>query len=40
MVRDFCDHSNAIYDRCKLSDLVRDWRQKEFELDSCRALLG
>ena len=25
MVRDFCDHSNAICDRCKLPDLVRDW---------------
>ena len=25
MVRDFCDHSNSICDRCKLPDLVRDW---------------
>jgi hypothetical protein len=25
MVRDFCDHSNAICDRCKLPELVRDW---------------
>ena len=29
MVRDFCDHSNAICDRCKLPDLVRDWLQRE-----------
>jgi hypothetical protein len=40
MVRDFCDHSNAICDRCKLPDLVRDWRQNEFELDSSSVLLG
>jgi hypothetical protein len=25
MVRDFCDHSNAICDRCKLPELVKDW---------------
>jgi hypothetical protein len=25
MVRDFCDHSNAICERCKLPDLVRDF---------------
>lgn len=25
MVRDFCDHSNAICDRCKLPALVKDW---------------
>ena len=25
IVRDYCDHSNAICDRCKLPDLVRDW---------------
>ncbi len=25
MVRDFCDHSNSICDRCKLPELVRDW---------------
>jgi hypothetical protein len=25
MVRDFCDHSNAICDRCNLPVLVRDW---------------
>ncbi len=25
MVRDFCDHSNAICDRCKLPDLVHDF---------------
>ncbi len=25
MVRDFCDHSNSICDRCKLPDLVQDW---------------
>jgi len=25
MVRDYCDHSNAICDHCKLPDLVRDW---------------
>ncbi|MEI7939771.1 MAG: DUF2851 family protein [Verrucomicrobiota bacterium] len=29
MVRDFCDHSNAICDRCKLPDLVRDWLQRD-----------
>jgi len=28
MVRDFCDHSNAICDRCKLPDLVRDWNAR------------
>jgi len=26
MVRDFCDHSNAICESCKLPELVRDWR--------------
>ncbi len=25
MVRDFCDHSNSICERCKLPELVRDW---------------
>ncbi len=25
MARDFCDHSNAICDHCKLPELVRDW---------------
>lgn len=25
MVRDFCDHSNAICDHCKLPELVKDW---------------
>ena len=25
IVRDFCDHSNAICDHCKLPELVRDW---------------
>ena len=25
MVRDFCDHSNAICERCKLPELVREW---------------
>jgi hypothetical protein len=25
MVRDFCDHSNAICDHCKLPELVRDF---------------
>ena len=25
MVRDFCDHSNAICEHCKLPELVRDW---------------
>jgi Protein of unknown function (DUF2851) len=28
MVRDFCDHSNAICDHCKLPELVRDWRDE------------
>jgi hypothetical protein len=31
MVRDFCDHSNAICDRCKLPDLVRDWTGQRSE---------
>ena len=31
MVRDFCDHSNAICDRCKLPDLVRDWNGQRKE---------
>jgi hypothetical protein len=31
MVRDFCDHSNAICDRCKLPDLVRDWTGQHSE---------
>jgi hypothetical protein len=26
IVRDFCDHSNAICERCKLPELVRDFR--------------
>jgi hypothetical protein len=26
IVRDFCDHSNAICERCKFPELVRDWR--------------
>jgi hypothetical protein len=26
IVRDFCDHSNAICESCKLPELVRDWR--------------
>ena len=25
MVRDFCDHSNAICEACKLPSLVKDW---------------
>ncbi len=29
MVRDFCDHSNAICERCKLPDLVRDWTAQQ-----------
>jgi hypothetical protein len=29
MVRDFCDHSNAICEACKLPKLVRDWPQRE-----------
>jgi hypothetical protein len=28
MVRDFCDHSNAICDHCKLPELVGDWRDE------------
>ena len=28
MVRDFCDHSNALCDRCKLPDLVREFLKK------------
>jgi hypothetical protein len=28
MVRDFCDHSNAICDNCKLPDLVRAWQSQ------------
>ena len=31
MVRDFCDHSNAICDRCKLPELVRDWNAQQSE---------
>jgi hypothetical protein len=33
MVRDFCDHSNALCDRCRLPDLVRDFvsHKTEFE---------
>jgi hypothetical protein len=26
MVRDFCDHSNALCDNCRLPELVREWR--------------
>jgi len=29
MVRDFCDHSNAICEHCKLPELVRDWLQNK-----------
>jgi hypothetical protein len=25
MVRDFCDHSNAICEHCKLPELLKDW---------------
>jgi hypothetical protein len=31
MVRDFCDHSNAICERCKLPELVRDWTSQHSE---------
>jgi hypothetical protein len=26
LVRDFCDHSNAVCEACKLPDLVRKWK--------------
>lgn len=38
MVRDFCDHSNAICDRCKLPDLVRDFCEKSPLAQSTRPL--
>ena len=28
IVRDFCDHSNAICDQCRFPELVRDWQLK------------
>jgi hypothetical protein len=28
LVRDFCDHSNAICDNCKLPHLVREWTRQ------------
>ena len=28
MVRDFCDHANAICEQCRLPELLRDWKQK------------
>jgi hypothetical protein len=31
MVRDFCDHSNAICERCKLPELVKDWTARRGE---------
>ena len=31
MVRDFCDHSNAICDHCKLPELVKDWTAQQSE---------
>jgi Protein of unknown function (DUF2851) len=31
MIRDFCDHSNAVCDRCKLPDLVKDWTMQRSE---------
>jgi hypothetical protein len=31
MVRDFCDHSNAICDRCKLPEMVKDWNTQRSE---------
>ena len=31
MVRDFCDHSNAICDRCKLPEMVKDWTAQQSE---------
>jgi hypothetical protein len=31
MVRDFCDHSNALCDDCKLPQLVRDWAAQRSE---------
>ena len=38
MVRDFCDHSNAICDRCKLPDLVRDFCEGSPSAQSRRAV--
>ena len=29
IVRDFCDHSNAICERCKLPELVKDWTMQQ-----------
>jgi hypothetical protein len=31
MVRDFCDHSNAICNRCKLPEMVKDWTAQQSE---------
>jgi len=31
MVRDFCDHSNAVCEQCKLPELVRDWTAERSE---------
>ena len=28
MVRDFCDHTNAICDNCKLPAMVQEWNGK------------
>ncbi|MGA2864538.1 MAG: DUF2851 family protein [Verrucomicrobiota bacterium] len=29
MVRDFCEHSNALCESCKLPELVRDWKAEQ-----------
>ena len=31
MVRDFCDHSNAICEQCKLPEVVKDWTSRQSE---------
>ena len=36
MVLDFCDHSNAICDRCKLPELVRDWTAQGSESSNAK----
>jgi hypothetical protein len=36
MVPDFCDHSNAICDHCKLPELVTDWTAQGSESSNAK----
>jgi hypothetical protein len=36
MVPDFCDHSNAICEHCKLPELVKDWTAQGSESSNAK----